>query len=256
MLSGLIERRYFFFPVREMEGTPSNWGLSYEDVSFPAADGVGLHGWYLPGPTETTVLWLHGNGGNISHRLENLMLVHRYLGAGIFIFDYRGYGRSQGRPSEVGTYQDSQGALDYLRSRPDVDADRIVYFGRSLGTAVAVWLATQHPPRGLILESPFSSVQDMARKVCPRLPLHRLVRNKYDTLSRIREVSCPVLIVHGEHDPLVPLEQGRKLFDAAEEPKRFHLIMGAAHNDTYQVGGEPYFRVLEEFLSSLGSDRR
>lgn len=256
MLSALIERKYFFFPVREMEGTPSNWGLSYEDVGFQAADGVRLHGWYLPGYTENTVLWLHGNGGNISHRLENLMLMHRSLGAGIFIFDYRGYGMSQGRPSEEGTYRDSQGALDYLRSRPDVNADRVVYFGRSLGTAVAAWLATRHPPRGLILESPFSSVEDMARKVCPRLPLYYLVRNKYDTLSRIKGVSCPVLIVHGQHDPLVPLEQARKLFDAAEEPKRFHLILGAAHNDTYQVGGATYFRVLEEFLRSLALDRR
>ena len=251
MLGTLIERRFFFFPVREMEGTPSHWGLSYEEVEFGASDDVRLHGWYVPGRTSTTVLWMHGNGGNISHRLENLAFMHRRLGAGIFIFDYRGYGMSEGRPSERGTYRDAQGALDYLRSRPGVDPRRVVYFGRSLGAAVAVWLAARHSPMGLMLESPFASVKDMARRAFPHLPLHYLVRNNYDSLSRIKEVSCPVLVLHGEHDPVVPLEQAQKLFDAAAEPKQFHLIPGAAHNDTYQVGGADYFRVMEEFLASL-----
>lgn len=256
MLNALIERKYFFFPSREMNGTPSHWGLSCEDVNFRSADGVRLHGWYVPCYSETTVLWLHGNGGNISHRLENLMLMHKALGAGIFIFDYRGYGRSDGRPSEAGTYRDAQAALGYLLSRRDVAADRIVYFGRSLGAAVAVWLTTQHRPKGLILESPFSSARDMARKVFPRLPLHHLVRGKYDSLSRIKDVSCPMLVIHGEHDPLVPLEQARRLYDEAGEPKQFYLIPGAAHDDTYQVGGASYFRVLREFVASLAPNRR
>ena len=256
MLNGLIERKYFFFPTREMEGTPSHWGLSYEEVSFRATDGVLLHGWYLPGYSETTVLWLHGNGGNISHRLENLMLMRKALGAGIFIFDYRGYGGSDGRPSEAGTYRDAKGALDYVLSRKDVNADRIVYFGRSLGTAVGVWLATQCAPAGLVLESPFTSVRDMARHAFPRLPLHYMVRGKYDSLSRIKDVSCPVLVIHGQNDPLVPLKQAQKLFEEAGEPKQFYLILGAAHNDTYQVGGDSYFRVLGEFVSSLAPNRR
>ena len=252
----MIERRFFFFPSSEVTDTPSHWGMSYDEVTFAATDGVRLHGWFVPGYGETTLLWFHGNAGNIGHRLENLMLLHRAVGANIFIFDYRGYGKSEGKASEAGTYRDARGALDYLLSRRDVAEDKIVYFGRSLGTAVAVWLAAQRAPCGLILESPFSSVKDMARVAFPNLPLHLLVRGRYDSLSRIGAVSCPVLVLHGEMDDVIPLDQGKKLYAAAREPKRFYLIPGAAHNDTYEVGGDAYFREFGEFISSLAPNRR
>ena len=138
-------------------------------------------------------------------------------------------------------------------SRQEVDSQKIVYFGRSLGAGVAVWLATNHQPAGLILESPFASVKDMAKIAYPHLPLYLLVPNKYDSLSKIGKLSCPLLILHGDRDEIVPISQGRKLYEAARGPKRFCVISGAAHNDTYIVGQEPYFRALAEFTASLNA---
>ena len=247
----MIEKRYIFFPEKDLVGTPGHWGLGFEDVYFQASDGVRLHGWYVPGGGEVTWIWFHGNAGNISHRLEDLMLIRSHLDVNLFLFDYRGYGRSEGQVSEEGTYRDARGALDYVLSRRNVKPEKIVYFGRSLGAAVAVWLATHHQPSGLILESPFTSVKDMAKKAFPLLPLHLLVRTKYDSLSKIGKVSCPLLVLHGERDEIVPISQGQKLHEAASEPKSFYVIPGAAHNNTYIVGGEPYFRVLSDFIGSL-----
>ena len=138
-----------------------------------------------------------------------------------------------------------------MLSRQDVDPQRIVYFGRSLGSAVGVWLASQRLPSGLILESPFTSVKDMAKHAFPHLPLHLLVRGKYDSISRMGKISCLLLILHGDKDDIVPIDQGRKLYEAANEPKSFYIIAGAAHNDTYIAGGEPYFRALAQFVASL-----
>ena len=252
---GLLDKRYIFFPEKELAGTPGHWGVEYEEVYFPASDGVKLHGWYVPGDNDVTWVWFHGNGGNISHRLEDLLLLRQHLGVNIFLFDYRGYGLSEGDVSEEGTYRDAQGALDYAFSREDVNLDKIVYFGRSLGSAVAIWLATQHPPAGLILESPFASVRAMARVAFHNLPIHLLLPNKYDSLSRIRHVSCPLLILHGDRDETVPISQGRKLYEKANGPKGFYVIKGAAHNDTYIVGGDPYFNALGQFIASLGGKR-
>ena len=252
--NSLIEKRFIFFPERELVGSPAELGLDYEEVHFLASDGVKLHGWFVPGDSDTTWIWFHGNAGNISHRLENLALLNQKLGVSILLFDYRGYGRSEGDISEKGTYLDATGALEYLRTRGDVDPNRIVYYGRSLGSAVAVWLATEHAPLGTILESPFSSVRDMAKAAYPGLPLYLLVRTRYDSLSLMPSVSSPILILHGDLDGTVPISQGRKLYEAAREPKRFYTITGAAHNDTYITGGEPYFEALQAFLDSLRRD--
>ena len=252
--NNLIEKRFIFFPERELVGSPAELGLRYEEVHFPAGDGVRLHGWFVPGDRDITWIWFHGNAGNISHRLENLALLNQRLGVNILLFDYRGYGRSEGDISEKGTYLDAKGALEYLHTRGDVDPHRIVYYGRSLGSAVAVWLAAEHAPLGTILESPFSSVRDMAKAAYPGLPLHLLVRTRYDSLSLMPSVSSPVLILHGDRDDIVPISQARKLYEAAREPKSFYTISGAAHNDTYITGGEPYFDALKVFLDSLGRD--
>ena len=247
----MIERRYIFFPERPLLETPEQWGLQYEEVRFPASDGVRLHGWYVPGRGDLTWIWFHGNAGNIGHRLENLMLLHRRLGVNIFLFDYRGYGRSEGKVSEKGTYRDARAALEYVVSQKDTDPHKLVYFGRSLGAAIAVELATQLHPRGLILESPFTSIKDMAKKVFPLLPLYLLVRTKYDSLSRIDKVSCPLLIIHGDMDEIVPIGQAMKLYERAQEPKQLYVIPGAGHSETYLVGEEPYFSTLAEFLASF-----
>ena len=197
------------------------------------------------------MLWLHGNAGNISHRLDNLRLVHDLLGVSVLLFDYRGYGRSGGTPSEAGTYRDAEAALGYLRDRGDVAMDRVVYFGRSLGAAVetALW----RPPLGLVLESPFASVPDMARRAYPFVPsvAWRALRTQYDAEAKIASVRVPILVVHGDSDEIVPLEAGRRVYDAARGPKSLHVIPGAGHNDTYLVGGDTHFDALRRFIDGL-----
>ena len=244
----LIERRFIFFPERELVATPADWGLSFQDVYFTTSDGVRLHGWFVPGEGELTWLWFHGNAGNISHRLENLTLLHDRLGVSILLFDYRGYGRSEGHISEEGSYRDAEAALAYLRSRPDVDADKIVLFGRSLGCAIATDLATRHQVYRLILESPFTSVPDMANRTFPLLPVGLLMKTKYDSLAKIKAVTTPLLVLHGDRDETVPIKFARRLFQAANDPKEFSTIAGAGHNDTYAVGGEAYFATLRRFV--------
>ena len=195
-----LEKRFLFFPVAELLYTPSDAGLEYEDAPFQTSDGLTLQGWFIPGGADSgsniTWLWFHGNGGNIGHRIGELALAHHRTGANIFIFDYRGYGESEGKPSEQGTYLDSRAALNYLRSRPGVDPDRIVYQGHSLGAAVAVELALTQPPMAMVLVSPFASTRDMAP-----FPLAGwLIRNHYDTVSRIQKINVPLLVLHGDRD--------------------------------------------------------
>lgn len=254
--SSVIEKLFIYFPERTLEGDPTSWGMPFEDVRFVTDDGVELHGWFVPGRRQETWLWLHGNAGNISHRLENLKFLHDQVGVNVFIFDYRGYGQSRGSPSERGTYRDATAALDYLRSRGDVHEDRIIYFGRSLGAAVAVELATRHLPAGLVLESPFPSVSYMAKRTHLWLPVWPLLRGRYDSLARIGEIHAPVLVVHGDSDSIVPIEGARILFEAANEPREFYAIRGADHNDTYSVGGRGYFTTLTTFLDRLEDARR
>lgn len=262
MLFGL-EKYIIYAPTRAIETTPRSAGLAFEDVWFPAGDGAKLNGWLIRATdARFTLLWFHGNAGNISHRVENIASLHRFLAAplrpNIFIFDYRGYGRSEGSVSdlsEVATYRDAEGALAYLRGRQDLAHTKFVYFGRSLGTAVAIELARRHPPAGMILETPFTSIKDMAHAILPFLPIGGLLRTKYDSLSKIREVRVPLIILHGDRDEVVPYEQGRHLFEAANEPKSFFTIRGARHNDTYIVGDRPYFSAWARFLGSLESPR-
>lgn len=246
---GSLERGLIYYPIRALEGTPKDLGLEYVEARFRAEDGTKLHGWLVPGRERTTLLWCHGNAGNISHRLENIRLIRDRLGIGVFIFDYRGYGQSEGTPSEEGLYIDARAALTWLRGRPEVDPTRIAYFGRSLGAAVALDLAIQSPPRGLILETPFLSVRAMANRTLPGSGL--LLASRYDNLATIRRITVPILILHGDRDEIVPFAHGRRLFEQASEPKTFFTIKGATHNDTYIVGGEPYWQAWSDFLASL-----
>ncbi len=249
-----LERRYIFFPTREVQFTPEDAGLRYEDISFGVAGGLQLHGWFIPGDGEagnTTWIWFHGNGGNIGHRVDELAMLHHRLGVNLFIFDYQGYGRSQGKPSEQATYRDARAALEYVSNRPSVDPDKIVYFGRSLGAAVAVELATESPPAGMVLVSPFTSVSDMARLAFPYLPVGWLLKDRYDSIARIRNLQTPLLIIHGAQDETVPFKQGMALFEAANEPKTFQLAPGAGHNDIFVTGGSAFWDALEKFRVSL-----
>ena len=250
-----LEKRFVFFPSTELLYTPNNAGLEYEDVRIQTSDGLTLHGWFIPGDPEmvpnNTWLWFHGNGGNNGYRIGELALAHHLTGANLFIFDYRGYGESEGSPPEQGTYLDSRAVIEYLPGRDDVAQDQIVYLGHSLGAAVAVELALTRPPMAMMLVSPFASVRDMASITRPFPPVAWLVRNHYDSLNRIRQLNVPLLVLHGDQDETVPLSQGRRLYDAANQPKRFQVLEGAAHNDTYEVGSEQYWGAIEKFLGEL-----
>ena len=247
-----IDRPFIYHPEHEIESTPDSVGLSYENIFFKSADGVRLNGWFVPGPDLSTVMiWFHGNGGNIGDDVKRLRRIHDELGLSVFVFDYRQYGLSVGSATEEGTYRDAQAALVYLRSRTDLLPNRILYFGESLGSAVAVDLATKAPPRALILESPLTSIPDMARADLPYLPVGFLIEDKYDSLSKIPKIHVPLLILHGDRDEVVPFDQGRQLFEAANPPKVFYTITGAHHNDTFIIGGQPYWDAWKRFLDRL-----
>jgi fermentation-respiration switch protein FrsA (DUF1100 family) len=254
-----LERYVIYAPERAIPATPQGEGLAFEDVWFTASDGIMLHGWLVPAPgARITLLWFHGNGGNIGHCVNNLKYLHRSLGVNVFIFDYRGYGRSEGGLfdlSEQATYRDADGAFAYFRGRRDLAATTLVYFGQSLGAAIAVDIARRQPAAGLILETPFTRIRDMAQIVAPYWPFPGLLQTKYDSLSKIPEVRVPLLILHGDRDEWVPYEQGRRLFDEANEPKTLYTIPGAHHNDTYIVGGERYFDAWTRFLGTVSRTR-
>ena len=251
----MLDQHFVYFPTQEIIGTPAGYGMAYEDAFFEASDGRRLHGWFVPGDGGVTLLWHHGNGGNIGHRLPDVRTLHEGLGVNILIFDYRGYGKSPGTPSEEGLYRDAEAALRYLQSRDDVDAGRIVYFGRSLGVAVAVELATRHRPYGLILESGFPSIAYMGELVRPWLPTwvtQRIIAARYDSIAKVGGLDVPVLFVHGDADETVPLSAGQALFDAANEPKSLYVIEGAGHDGLPDVGGQAYVDRLREYLEGLG----
>ena len=248
----VIDHSFIFFPDRDVFNTPADVGLSYEDVDFQAADGTKLHGWLVPSDGDVTLVWFHGNAGNISHRVANLAALRARIGATIFIFNYRGYGRSEGSPSEDGTYLDAESALDYLASRADLEGSKTVLFGRSLGAAVAAEMAIRRPARALVLESGFTSIPDMARRHYPFLPgIGKLTATKYDTLSKIGRVEIPTMVLHGDRDEIASFEMGRQLYEAANDPKRFYTIPGAGHNETYEVGDALYYDALAGFIDEF-----
>jgi uncharacterized protein len=252
-----IEDRFIFHPERVIKRDPSQIGLPFEDVLFRTRDGVQLHGWFIPHQeSRATFVWFHGNAGNISDRLLNLKLLHDNIKTDIFIFDYRGYGRSEGSISEEGTYLDGEAAIQYLLGRRDAGARQLILFGRSLGAAIAAEMAIRFDSSGVILESPFVSIRQMAHAIFPALPIGPLLRTRYDTVEKVRNLKTPLLVLHGDRDEVVPFAQGKKVYEVAPGPKTFHRIVGASHNDTFIVGGEKYFRALREFIEgALASER-
>jgi pimeloyl-ACP methyl ester carboxylesterase len=248
-----LERKLIYFPQRAHDVVPRDLGLQVEDLTLRTEDGVRIHAWYLPpaGSPRWTVLLAHGNAGNISHRLDRTLFLQARLGAAVLLFDYRGYGSSEGSPDEEGTYRDARAAHRWLVEEKHVDPQRLVLFGESIGSAVALDLALSHPCRALVLEAPFASIPAMARAVYPFLPLWPFVRTRYENERKAARLRVPLLVLHGERDGIVPLAQGRRVFDAAPAPKRFYAIPGAGHNDTYTVGGDAYWTEVREFLETL-----
>ncbi|UCC41398.1 MAG: alpha/beta hydrolase, partial [Candidatus Aminicenantes bacterium] len=224
------ERKGIYFPLRKIHLTPKEMGLEFEDVYFSSSDGIRLNGWYVPAKEDrTTILFCHGNAGNISHRIEVIYLFSK-LGLNVFIFDYRGYGRSQGSPSEEGLYLDAEAAYKYLIEKRNLKEESIVVYGKSIGANVAVELCSKVKIAGLISESAFTSALDMGKKLFPFLPLKWLISIKFDALSKIKDIIVPKLIIHSKDDRIIPFKHGRKLFDAAPEPKEFYPMRGG-HNE-------------------------
>jgi hypothetical protein len=250
----LLQGRMIYYPVEGLAGTPADAGLDYEDVWLEAADGVRLHGWWLPAPGggrgPGTAVFCHGNAGNVSHRLATLRVIHG-LGLSCLLFDYRGYGRSQGEPSEQGLYMDAAAAWEHAVAERGVEPGRVVLWGRSLGGAVAARLARERSdagqaPGALILESTFSSAVELGRRLYPYLPVRLLSRHRYPAARAVAGVDCPVLVMHSPDDDIVPLALGRKVYEAAPEPKRFFELAGG-HNDGPRIS-PGYAPAVQDFL--------
>ncbi|MBN1849659.1 MAG: alpha/beta hydrolase [Deltaproteobacteria bacterium] len=242
-----IENLFIFYPQGPFDFHPQDLHMAYREVHFDTSDGQRLYGWFFPaGNHDPVILFFHGNAGNISHRLDNIArLVEQDLQ--VFIFDFRGYGKSTGRPSEKGLYQDGSAAYEYLVEKEGISPERIILFGRSLGASVAIEIATQKHARSIILESAFTSIKDMARTIALFRLFSWAVPENYHNLVKISRIHIPLLIIHGDQDEIVPFQIGRNLFAAANDPKSFFKLAGAGHNDTYVVGGKEYFRTFAKF---------
>jgi len=237
-------------PVRQVLYTPEELDLDYEEVEFITSDGLALSAWFIPAQNaKTTVLFCHGNGGNIMHRLDTINILYE-LGLNCFIFDYRGYGNSQGTPTEQGTYLDAQAAYHWLTNDKKISPDNIIIFGRSLGGAIAANLAASVRSKALVVESTFTSYVDIGKKFYPYMPVRWFARFGYQTVDSLKKVNCLVMVVHSSTDDLVPFEFGRELYRVANEPKKFVEIYGS-HNDGFLVSSEIYKKAWREWLKML-----
>lgn len=234
-------------PGRAVDITPEAVRLDYEDITLSTQDGETLHGWFVPHPSaQATLLFCHGNAGNISHRLESIRLFHE-LGLNVLIFDYRGYGLSSGTTTEQGTYRDVDAAWNHLVEERGIPPESIILFGRSLGAAVIADLAARTRPGAVILESAFSSVPDMAARIYPWLPVRWLASYRYDNADKIRKIAAPVLVIHSRGDEIIPFEQGERLFALANEPKQM-LELEGGHNDGFHVSRDRYRPAVRDFI--------
>ncbi len=238
-------------PGRTLTMTPTDVGMDFQDVSIATTDGVMLHGWFIAGRSSRVLLFFHGNAGNISHRLDSIAQF-RELGLSVLIIDYRGYGQSTGRTTERGIYRDADAAWRYLIDDRGIVANDIVIFGRSLGASVASRLASEHQPLALIVESSFTSVPDIAQDIYPWLPVRWLSRLSHATRDHVRDVRCPILIIHSRDDEIIPFRHGESIFASANEPRTLLTIRGT-HNDAFLLDERAYIAGLRTFLAGLSS---
>jgi fermentation-respiration switch protein FrsA (DUF1100 family) len=267
-----MQPTFLYGPVREVPYTPGELGLDFESVVFKSGNGLQLSGWYIPASLEArpeaasvqrgdllltgqaeksefTVLFCHGNGGNIMHRLDSINIFYN-LGLNCFIFDYRGYGNSEGKADEEGTYLDVMAAYKWLREEKKISANNIIVFGRSLGGSIAAQLASKVKVKALIIESAFTSYVDIGKKFYPYMPVRWFARFSYQTIDYVKEVRCPVMIIHSRGDEIIPFEFGLELYEAANEPKEFVEIFGS-HNDGFLVSSEVYKGAWSKWLRFL-----
>ena len=246
-----LQKNLIHNPYPKLIGTPADRGLMYEDVLLTVQNGEAeLHGWFIPNEqARFTILYFCGNAGNMSYHLDTLSILHS-IGLSIFIYDFRGFGRSKGRLTERAMYDDAQSALEYLVQTRSIPSSQIVVFGRSLGSAMASWIASKHQLAATIMESSFSSMADMAKIVYPWLPVDLMLRWRYDNFSRIGDIKSPLLLVHSSEDDLVPYAHSEKLYEAATEPKQLLTITGD-HIEGFSDSGDIYINGLSAFLDSL-----
>jgi fermentation-respiration switch protein FrsA (DUF1100 family) len=253
----LMQARMLYLPEmpgRALAMSPADVGMEYQDVFIETADGVTLHGWFIAGQSSRVLLFFHGNAGNISHRLDSIRQF-RDLGLSVLIIDYRGYGQSGGKTTEKGTYRDAEAAWHYLTESRGIAASDIVVFGRSLGASVASWLAARYRPLALIVESSFTSVPDVAQEIYPWLPARWLSRLSHATRDYIKDVRCPVLVVHSRDDEIIPFHHGEAIFEAANEPRTLLVIRGT-HNEAFLEDERAYIGGLRTFLAGIRGAQR
>ncbi|MEA2091577.1 MAG: alpha/beta hydrolase [Campylobacterota bacterium] len=242
----LFQSKLVYFPSTNIDTNPQSVGLEYESIIFDSNDKTKLHAWYIPKEdANTTLLFLHGNGGNISHRLDSIKLFNS-LGLNVFIFDYRGYGNSEGSANEQNTYDDARSAWDYLLKNKGIKAESIIIFGRSLGGAIAANLGSTLKPKGIILESTFTTVKEFASDAYPFVP-EVLIRFNYETTKYLKNIDYPLLVVHSEDDNIIPFKYGEAVFKNANEPKTFLKIRGD-HNHGFLQSKDIYLSALKKFL--------
>jgi len=247
--SRYIEKCNLYIPYREIEATPAAIGLYFEEVSFKSDDKTTLNGWFIPNKkAKDTILFFHGNGGNISHRLEKIAILHN-LGLNLFIFDYRGYGKSQGSPSEKGLYKDGEAAYEYLIKQRSIPPNNIILYGESLGGAIAIDLAKDNKVKALITENLFSSIKDITKIKYPLIP-YFMFQSRFDSLSKIKDIETPKLIIHSADDEITPFYLGEKLFQQAMPPKEF-LKMRGGHNTAFVDSKEVCKSAIRSFLQSI-----
>jgi uncharacterized protein len=242
-----IQDSMLYFPEKEIWHTPKNINLEYSEIYFETEDGITISGWYIPAKNEKGVLlFCHGNAGNISHRLDSIKIFHN-LSLSVLIFDYRGYGKSNGKPSEKGTYLDAEAAWNYLVNVKQKPPEEIILFGRSLGGAVAAEIALMKNPAGLIIESSFTSVPELGSKLYPWLPVKLISKFSYSTIHKVGFIKCHKLIIHSPDDEMISFEHGKSLFENASPPKEFLIIRGG-HNEGFLTSGNIYGEGLKKFI--------
>lgn len=247
VLAFIFQSRLIYFPEQDLIAIPSDMGLDYEDLTLTTSDGVAINAWFVPSDVEgPVVLFCHGNAGNISHRLDTIQLLHD-LGLSVLVFDYRGYGTSEGSPSEEGSYRDAEAAWSYLTDERQVAPRMVVIFGRSLGGPVAAHLAANHNAGALIIESAFTSIPDIGARAYPFLPVRLMSRYDYSTVDLVKNAGCPVLVVHSRSDEIIPFGHGRSIYEAAPDPRAF-LELSGSHNEGFLTSGARYTDGLEGFI--------
>ncbi len=261
LLLRLNEARLIYFPgpTRSLLPPPAHLGLPAERVEIPTDDGVTLVSWLIPAGADSTGFWLlicHGNAGNLSEfgRPDHYAGL-RELGLNILAFDYRGYGESKGVPTETGLYADAQAAYRFLRERKGIPPERIVVFGHSLGSAIATDLVSRQPAAGLIVEGALTSVIERGQELYPFIPVRWLAVSRYESMKKISGVTIPKLFLHARGDEVIPLAHGRRLFEAAPEPKTFVELNGG-HGDAFDLDSARYFGSIERFIANLPASRK